>query len=109
MSTLTAIVVLGTVLHVVVLGIMIWIRVQRKTDGEGVRGAQPKFTPCAVCGSPAVDWKYDGLDPDEQTDPDTGRVWSFDMSHYRPLCADHSQNPGLPGPGTPAPDPAVCA
>jgi hypothetical protein len=109
LSTLTAIVVLGTVLHVVVLGIMIWIRVQRKTDGEGVRGAQPKFTPCAVCGSPAVDWKYDGLDLDEQTDPDTGRVWSFDMSHYRPLCADHSQNPGLPGPGTPAPDPAVCA
>jgi hypothetical protein len=91
MSTLTAIIVLGTVLHVVVLAIMIWIRVSRKTDPVG----GTKFTPCSVCGDPSDGWSYDGLDPDEQTDPTTGRKWSFDMSHYRPLCAAHTA-------GTPA-------
>jgi hypothetical protein len=32
---------------------------------------------------------YDGLDPDEQRDPHTGRYWSTDMTHYQPLCAAH--------------------
>jgi hypothetical protein len=87
-STLTAVVVLGTVLHIAVLAVMIWIRV-RPTEGDGATGRSPKFTPCAVCGQPAVGWRYDGLDPNEQINPHTGRAWSDDMTHYRPLCADH--------------------
>jgi hypothetical protein len=87
-SNLTAIVILGTVLHVVVLAVMIWIRV-RRTEGDGTTGEPAKITPCAVCGGPAIHWSYDGLDPDEQIDPHTGRAWSLDMAHYRPLCADH--------------------
>lgn len=86
-STLTAIVVLGTLLHVAVLAVMIWIRV-RRTEGDGT-AESAKSTPCALCGKPAVDWRYDGLDPDEQINPETGRAWSYDMAHYRPLCADH--------------------
>ena len=50
----------------------------------------PKITPCAVCGEPATDWSYDGLDPHEQLDSRTGKLWSADMGHYRPVCAAHS-------------------
>jgi hypothetical protein len=32
---------------------------------------------------------YDGLDPNEQVDSHTGRAWSVDMTHYRPVCAAH--------------------
>lgn len=85
MSTLTAIVVLGTLLHIVVFAVMVWIRV-RRTDGKDDKA---RATPCAVCGRPAVGWRYDGLDPNEQINPDTGRALSFDMTHYRPLCAEH--------------------
>lgn len=87
-SNLTAIVVLVTVLHVAVLGVMIWLRV-RRNEADGVTSGSAKATPCAVCGMPATRWGYDGLDPNEQVNPDTGRAWSYDMSHYRPLCADH--------------------
>jgi hypothetical protein len=87
-STLTAVIVFGTVLHVAVLAVMIWIRV-RRTDGDGATGEGARVTPCAVCGMPSVGWKYDGLDPNEQINPLTGRAWSSDMAHYRPLCADH--------------------
>jgi hypothetical protein len=86
-SNLTAIVILGTLLHVVVLAVMIWIRV-RRTEPDGTKQT-PKAAPCAVCGEPATHWSYDGLDPDEQVNPHTGRAWSYDMTHYRPLCTDH--------------------
>jgi hypothetical protein len=89
-STLTAIIVLGTVLHVAVLAIMIWIRVQRRTDGGSAETANGTFTPCAVCGKPSAGFRYDGLDPHEHIDPSSGRAWSDDLTHYRPLCAEHS-------------------
>ena len=28
---------------------------------------------CAKCGDPATDWSYDGLDPNAQFNPRTGR------------------------------------
>jgi hypothetical protein len=87
-SSLTTIVVLGTLLHVAVFGVMIWIRV-RRTEGDGTTGESAKVTSCAVCGEPATNWSYDGLDPNEQRDPRTGRAWSADMAHYRPVCAAH--------------------
>ena len=48
-----------------------------------------KVTACAVFGGPAAGWGYDGLDPNEQRDPPTGRAWSADMTHYRPVCTAH--------------------
>ena len=87
-SNLTLIVVLVSVFHVGVMILMIWIRV-RRTEGDGIPTASPKVTPCALCGEPATDWSYDGLDPNEQLDPHSGRVWSADATHYRPLCAAH--------------------
>jgi hypothetical protein len=87
-SKLTTVVILVTVIHVAVLVVMIWIRV-RRTEGDGIPVASPKITPCAVCGEPATDWSYDGLDPDEHRDPRTGQVWSADVTHYRPVCAAH--------------------
>ncbi len=87
-SNLTLIVVLVSVFHVGVMVLMIWIRV-RRTEGDGIPTASPKVTPCALCGEPATDWSYDGLDPNEQLDPHSGRVWSADAAHYRPLCAAH--------------------
>jgi hypothetical protein len=87
-SNLATIVILVTVIHVAVLVIMIWIRV-RRTEGDGITVGSAKTAPCAVCGEPATDWSYDGLDPNEQRDPRTGRVWSPDMAHYRPVCTAH--------------------
>jgi hypothetical protein len=87
-SNLTLIIVLVSVIHVAVLGIMIWIRV-RRTEGDGVPSGSSKARPCAMCGEPATDWRYDGLDPDEQLDPHTGTAWSANLAHYRPLCAAH--------------------
>jgi hypothetical protein len=87
-NNLTTIVTLVTVIHVVVLAVMIWIRV-RRTEGDGIAVASPKITPCAVCGEPASDWSYDGLDPNEQHDPHTNKAWSPDMTHYRPVCPAH--------------------
>ena len=48
-SNLTTIIILVTVIHVAVLAIMIWIRV-RRTEGDGIPVANPKITPCALCG-----------------------------------------------------------
>jgi hypothetical protein len=89
MSRDTLIIVLVTVIHVATLIVMIWIRV-RKTPGDGLPNGGAKIDPCAECGEPASDWSYDGLDPHEQRDPSTGRVWSADISHYRPVCAAHA-------------------
>jgi hypothetical protein len=87
-SNLTTIIILVTVIHVVVLVAMIWIRV-RRTEGDGIPVGSSKITPCAVCGEPATDWSYDGLDPNEQRDSHTGKAWSADVAHYRPVCAAH--------------------
>jgi hypothetical protein len=87
-SNLTMITILVSIIHVVALAVMIWIRV-RKTEGDGIEVPPPKITPCALCGEPATDWRYDGLDPNEQRDSRTGRVWSADMAHYRPVCLAH--------------------
>ena len=87
-SNLTMITVIVTVIHIAALAVMIWIRV-RRTEGDGIVVPEPKVTPCAVCGEPASDWSYDGLDPDEQRDPHTGQAWSADVTHYRPVCAAH--------------------
>lgn len=87
-SNLTLIVVLVSVIHVAVLVLMIWMRV-RRTEGDGVPAASPNAASCALCGEPSTDWRYDGLDPNEQLDPHTGRAWSADLAHYQPLCAAH--------------------
>ena len=94
-SSLTMIIILVTLIHVAVLAIMIWIRV-RPTEGDGIAVASPKITPCALCSEPATDWSYDGLDPNEQRDSRTGKAWSADVAHYRPVCAAHAA--GLPSP-----------
>ena len=88
MSSLTVLGILVTLIHVAVFVVMIVIRV-RRNEGEGTSGESAKMTPCAVCGEPATRWSYDGLDPNEQRDPHTGRHWSTDMTHYQPLCAAH--------------------
>ena len=85
-SSLTTIVVLGTVLHVIVFAIMVWIRVRRTESRPEDRAAA---APCAVCGEPSAYLGYDGLDPNEQVNPETGKAWSYDMNHYRPLCSAH--------------------
>jgi len=88
-SSLTTVTVLVSLLHVAALGVMIWIRVRRsEADGPTPREGG-KVTACAVCGEPAAGWSYDGLDPNEQRDPRTGRAWSADMTHYRPVCTAH--------------------
>ena len=87
-SSLTAVVVLVTLLHVAAFAVMIWIRV-RRSEADGTPGGSVNITPCALCGEPATHRSYDGLDPNEQYDPHTGRSWSADMTHYRPLCAAH--------------------
>lgn len=89
MDNLTAIVVLGTVLHVIVLAVMIWIRVRRTEPPVSAAAGNAKVTPCAVCGAPAVTWSYGGGDPNEQINPETGRAWSYDTSYYQPACAVH--------------------
>lgn len=87
-SSLTTLVIVVTLLHVAALAVMIWIRV-RRTEGDGAPGGNVKITPCAVCGAPATHRSYDGLDPEAQRDPKTGRYWSTDMAHYPPLCEAH--------------------
>jgi len=87
-SSLTTLVVLVTLLHVAALVVMIVIRV-RRNEVDGTPGESALITPCAVCGEPATHRGYDGLDPKEQRDPHTGRAYSIDMAHYRPLCAAH--------------------
>jgi hypothetical protein len=93
-SNLTMITILVSAIHLAVLALMIWIRV-RRTEGDGIEIKRQKITPCAWCGEPATDWSYDGLDPDEQRDSRTGKAWSADMAHYRPVCAAHAAVPAL--------------
>jgi hypothetical protein len=87
-SSLATVTILVSLIHVAAFGVMIWIRV-RRSEADDVPGESAKITPCAVCGEPATDWSYDGLDPNERRDPHTGRAWSADMAHYRPVCAAH--------------------
>jgi len=87
-SSLTTLIILITVLHVAAFVIMVMIRV-RRNEADGITDEGAKVAPCAVCREPATHWSYDGLDPDEQRDPHTGRYWSTDMAHYQPLCAAH--------------------
>jgi hypothetical protein len=89
-TNLTTIVILVTVIHVAAFVVMIWIRFRRcEADDTPGESARVDITPCAVCGDPATHRNYDGLDPDEQYDPRTGRYWSADIAHYPPRCAAH--------------------
>ena len=88
MSSLTTLIVLITLIHVAAFVVMIVIRV-RRNEVEGTRGNTALIRACAVCGAPATHRSYDGLDPNEQRDPHTGRAYSTDMTHYQPLCAAH--------------------
>lgn len=88
-SSLTTVTILVSVLHVAAFGVMVWIRVRRSEADTLTTRESEKVAACAVCGEPSVGWSYDGLDPNEQRDPHTGRAWSADMSHYRPACAAH--------------------
>jgi hypothetical protein len=87
-GSLTTLVVLITLIHLAALIVMIVIRV-RRNEVEGTTGNIDLIRPCAVCGEPATRRGYDGLDPDEQRDPHTGRSYSTDLAYYRPLCAAH--------------------
>jgi hypothetical protein len=87
-SSLTTVIILVTLIHVFALGVMIWIRV-RPSEADHPTSESVQITPCAVCGEPAIGLSYDGLDANEQQDPRTGRAWSADMSHYKPVCAAH--------------------
>jgi hypothetical protein len=87
-SSLTTLIVLVTILHVAVFAVMIWIRL-RRDEANGATGESAKFRLCAVCGEPAAYVGYDGLDPNEQRDPHTGRSYSTDVAHYQPVCAAH--------------------
>jgi hypothetical protein len=88
-SSLTTLVVLVTLIHVAAFVVMIVIRV-RRNEVDGTPGGSGLVTPCAVCGAPAIHRSYDGLDPNEQRDPHTGRSYSTDMAHYQPMCAAHA-------------------
>jgi hypothetical protein len=87
-ASLTTVVILVTVIHVAAFGVMVWIRV-RRSEADTVTRESANLAPCAVCGEPSTGWGYDGLDPNEQRDPHTGRAWSADMAHYRPVCTAH--------------------
>ena len=87
-GSLTTLIILITLIHVAAFVIMVMIRVWRN-EADGTTGESVKITPCAVCSEPATHWNYDGLDPNEQRDPHTGRYWSTDTAHYQPLCAAH--------------------
>lgn len=70
--------------------------IERKTaDGAGYWSVHQRLKaergpasarPCAECGSPAVDWSYDGSDPSERIDPDRGYRYSLDLGRYRARC-----------------------
>jgi hypothetical protein len=87
-SSLATLIVLVTLIHVAAFAVMIVIRV-RRNEVEGTQGTSMPITPCAVCGEPATHRRYDGLDPNEQRDPHTGRSYSTDLARYRPLCPAH--------------------
>ena len=85
---MTTLIVLITLIHVAAFVVMIVIRV-RRNEVDGTAGDSALITPCAVCGEPATHRSYDGLDPNEQRDPHTGRPYSTDMVYYQPVCAAH--------------------
>jgi hypothetical protein len=87
-SSLTSLVILVTLIHVAAFVVMVVIRV-RRNEADGTAVESVKITPCAVCSEPATHLGYDGLDPNEQRDPHTGRSYSTDTAHYQPLCAAH--------------------
>lgn len=87
-SSLTSLIILVTLIHVAAFVVMVVIRV-RRNEADGIAGESAKITPCAVCSEPATHLGYDGLDPNEQRDPHTGRSYSTDTAHYQPLCAAH--------------------
>jgi hypothetical protein len=87
-NNLTVIVIVVSVIHVAAFAVMVWIRV-RRSEADTVPVRNVNVTPCAVCGEPSTHRSYDGLDPDQQYDPETGRYWSADLAHYPPLCAAH--------------------
>jgi hypothetical protein len=87
-GSLTLLIVLVTLIHVAAFVVMIVIRV-RRNEVEGTKGDGRRITPCTVCGEAATRRRYDGLDPNEQRDPHTGRAYSTDLAHYQPLCAAH--------------------
>jgi hypothetical protein len=88
-SSLTTIVILVTILHVAVFVVMIWIRV-RRSEADYTAADYGDIRTCAVCGQPAPYLVYDGLDSNEQYDPNTGQPYSTDRAHYQPLCAAHA-------------------
>jgi hypothetical protein len=81
-------IVLISLIHLAAFVVMIVIRV-RRNEVEGTTGDRARMTPCAMCGEPATHRRYDGLDPDEQRDPHTGRSYSTNMAYYQPLCTAH--------------------
>jgi hypothetical protein len=87
-GSLTLLIVLVTLIHVAAFVVMIVIRV-RRNEVDGTKGDTGRMTPCTVCGEPATHSRYDGLDPNEQRDPHTGRAYSVNMAHYQPRCAAH--------------------
>jgi hypothetical protein len=87
-TSLTTLVIVITLIHAAALAIMIWIRV-RRTEADGAAAGTPAIPPCAVCGAPSTHRSYDGLDPNAQFNPRTGRYWSTDVAHYPPLCEAH--------------------
>ncbi len=87
-SSLVILIALVTLIHVAAFVVMIVIRV-RRNEVDGTQGNSALIRPCAVCGEPATHRSYDGLDPNEQHDPHTGRAYSTNMAHYQPLCAAH--------------------
>ena len=88
-SSLTTIVILVTVIHVAAFAVMLWIRF-RRSEADRTGAESGNIRSCAVCGEPAPYLVYDGLDPNEQYDPRTGRSYSTDMAHYQPRCAAHA-------------------
>jgi hypothetical protein len=87
-GSLTTLIILVTLIHIAAFVVMIVIRV-RRNEIEGTAGTGEPITPCAVCGEPATRRSYDGLDPNEQRDPYTGRAYSIDTTYYQPVCAAH--------------------
>ena len=88
-SNLTVIVVLVSVLHVAAFAVMLWIRL-RRSEADHTASETGDIRTCALCSEPAPYLIYDGLDPNEQYNPRTGRSYSADIAHYQPLCAAHA-------------------
>lgn len=48
---------------------------------------------CVGCDERAVDWAYDGEDPEELSEDGRTRPYSLKLEHYRPMCrACHRQS-----------------